>query len=227
MAMSKSSSSLPADAAGVRLVPFGIPELPPPHASPAVLAELHAELLPASPVVSMGPHFLRHFYYGVLPEEELVLGYLAYVDEAPVGFQATTRDANGFLSAGVRRRWRSLVPLLVRHPPSLQAVRRALEVGGDRHRRRHEQASELLSMGVRPTRRPGATTGASTRQVAVMLIEAASQHLPRPLITLVDETNIPSRRLFEDLGWTASDRHTAGWLVPQVVYRWDREGISV
>jgi hypothetical protein len=192
-----------------------------------VLAELHTELLPASPVVEMGPHFLRDFYYGVLPEEGLVLGYLAYVDDVPVGFQATTRDAYGFLSAGVRRRWRSLVPLLVRHPPAPRAVRRAIEVGGDRHRRRHQQASELLSMGVRPTRPPGATTGVSRRQVALTLIEAASQHLSRPLITLVDETNVPSRRLFDDMGWTVIDRHTVGWRVPQLVYRWDGEGISV
>jgi hypothetical protein len=81
-------------------------------------------------------------------------------------------------------------------------------------------------MGVRPTRRPGETTGMSRRQVALILIEAASQHLPRPIITLVDETNVPSRRLFEGLGWTVSDRHTAGWPVPQLVYRWDGEGIS-
>jgi hypothetical protein len=226
MVMSRSSSSLPDDTTGVRLVPFGLPDLPPPHASPAVLAELHAELLPTSPVVQMGQHFLRDFYYGVLPEEELVLGYLAYLDGAPVGFQATTRDANGFLSEGVRRRWGSLLALLARHPPSPRALRRAMEVGGDRRRRRHQQMSELLSMGVRPTRRSGETTGVSRRQVALTLIEAASQHLPRPVITLVDETNIPSRRLFEELGWTVSDRHTAGWPVPQLVYRWDRAGIS-
>jgi hypothetical protein len=211
----------------VHLVPFGLPELPPPHASPAVLAELHAELLPTSPVVGMGPHFLRDFYYGVMVDEGLVLGYLAYLDGAPVGFQATTRDANGFLGAAVRRRWGSLLALLVRHPPSPRAVRRAMEVGGDRRRHRHQQASELLSMGVRRTRPSGATTGVSRRQVALMLIEAAGQHLPRPVITLVDETNVPSRRLFEGMGWTVSDRHTAGWPVPQLVYRWEGEGISV
>jgi hypothetical protein len=227
MVMSRSSFSLPDDTTGVRLVPFGLSDLPAPHASPAVLAELHTELLPTSPAVQMGQHFLRDFYYGVLPEEGLVLGYLAYLDDAPVGFLATTRDANGFLSAGMRRRWRSLAALLARHPPSPRAVLRAMEVGRDRRRHRHQQASEFLSLGVRPTRRPGEPAGLSRRQVAQMMMSAVSPHLPRPLTALVDETNASARRMYEDMGWVVSGRLTAGWPVTQLVYRWDGDGISV
>jgi hypothetical protein len=203
-----------------------MPDLPAPHASPDVLAELHTEILPTSPAVQMGRHFLRDFYYGVLPEEGLVLGYVAYLDDAPVGFLATTRDANGFLSAGLRRRWRSLVALLLRHPPSPRAVRRAMEVGGDRRRHRHQQASEFLSLGVRSTRRAGEATGLSRRQVAQTMMEAVSPDLPRPLTALVDETNAAARRMYEDMGWTVSDRLIAGWPVTQLVYRWDGDGIS-
>jgi ribosomal protein S18 acetylase RimI-like enzyme len=214
MAMSKSSSSLPDDAARVRLVPFGLPDLSVPHASPDVLAELHAELLPTSPLVKLGPHFLRDFYYRVLPEEGLVLGYVAYVDDRPVGFLATTRDANGFLSAAMRRRWRSVLAVLLRHPPSLR-------------RHRAERVSEFLSLGVRPTRQHGVTTGPSRRQVARTLMDAASEHLPRPLVALVDETNAPARRMYDELGWTVSDRLTAGWPVTQLVYRWEGSGSGV
>jgi hypothetical protein len=62
--------------------------------------------------------------------------------------------------------------------------------------------------------------------VALMLMRAVEQHLPRPLVALVDETNAPARRLYDDLGWTVSEKLTAGWPVTQLVYRWDGEGIT-
>ena len=123
MATSTSSSTPPGNAASVRLVPFGLPGLPPPHASPSVLAELHAELLPTSPLVGMGTSFLRDFYYRVLPEEGLILGYVAYVGEFPAGFLVATRDANGFLMVAVRRRWRTLLAAMLRHPSDAPRAR--------------------------------------------------------------------------------------------------------
>jgi hypothetical protein len=207
----------------MHLVPFGLPDLPPPHASPAVLAELHTELLPTSPAVRLGPRFLRDFYYRVLPEEGLVLGFVAYRGDVPMGFLATTRDANGFLTTALRRRWPSLIGVLARRPPSPRAVLRAVQVGGDRHRR-DERVSEFLSLAVRPTRERGAP-GPSRRDVAVMMMEAVSEHLPRPLVALVDETNPPAQRMYEEFGWIVSDRLTAGWPVTQLVYRWDGDGV--
>jgi hypothetical protein len=226
MAMSQSSASHPADVTAVQLVPFGLPDAPPPHASRDVLAELHTEILPTSPAVKMGPHFLRDFYYGVLPEEGLVLGYVAYLDDAPIGFLATTADAYGFLATALRRRWTSLVGLLVRHPPSPQAVLKAMQVGGDRGRHRDEKVSEFLSLGVRPFSRPDGAPPLSRRQVAWMMMDAVRPHLPLPLTALVDETNTAARRMYDDMGWKVSDRFTAGWPVPQLVFRWDGDPSS-
>jgi hypothetical protein len=101
-----------------------------------------------------------------------------------------------------------------------------MEVAGDRRRHRHQEASEFLSLGVRPTRRPGQAEGVSRRQVAHTMMEAVSPHLPRPLTALVDESNEPARRMYDQMGWVVSDRLSAGWPVTQLVYRWDGEGIS-
>jgi hypothetical protein len=225
MVMSRSSSTHPDEAEAIRLVPFGLP-LPRPHASADVLAELHAELLPTSPAVKLGPRFLRDFYYRVLPEDGLVVGYVAYAGDSPAGFLVATDDANGFLATAVRRRWRHLLAVLLRHPPSPRAVRRAMQVGGDRRRHRDERRSEFLSLGVRQVETRRTAPGPSRRQVALMLMRAVEQHLPRPLVALVDETNAPARRLYDDLGWTVSEKLTAGWPVTQLVYRWDGDGIT-
>jgi hypothetical protein len=96
-----------------------------------------------------------------------------------------------------------------------------MRVSGDRHRHRDEHASEMLSLGVRPTQQRSGPGAPSRRDIALMMMEAACQHLPLPFIACVDETNLPARRLYTELGWVVSDRQTAGWPVTQLVFRWD------
>jgi hypothetical protein len=166
-------------------------------------------------------HFLRDVYYGVLPEEGLVQGYAAYLGDTPIGFLATTRDANGFLETALRRRWRTVAAIVIRHPPSPRALWNAVRVGGDRQRQR-ERVSEMLSLGVLAPDRVGLPSAPRRRDVAIMLLNAACQHVPPPWVACVDETNVPTKRMYEQLGWTASGYQHAGWPVTQIVYR--REG---
>ena len=69
------------------------------------LTFLHESLLPHSPLVLMGPDFMRSFYYGLLPADDFVCGAVAYYDDAPAGFIVATGDANGFMSKATRRNW--------------------------------------------------------------------------------------------------------------------------
>jgi ubiquinone/menaquinone biosynthesis C-methylase UbiE len=101
------------------------------------------------------------------------------------------------------------------------SVREMARVSGDRVRRRDEHASEFLSLGVRPTHQRGAPDGPSRREIALMLMDAACEHLPMPVLACVDETNVAASRMYDDLGWEVTDRQTAGWPVTQLVYRWD------
>ncbi len=210
----------PPEAAESELVPFGLLDRPRPHASPAVLAELHAELLPTSPAVRLGSHFLQDFYYVALPEKALIFGYVAYHGDVPVGFVVNTRDANGFLASALRTRWRTLVAVMARHPPSPRSLLKATQLAGDRSRHRDEKVGELLSLAVRPSDQRGLSSGPSRRRLARALMESVLAELAGlDVIALVDESNAPARLMYADLGWTMAERVTAGWPVPQLIYR--------
>jgi hypothetical protein len=204
----------------VRLEPFGLADRDQHMASAAVLAELHSELLPTSPAVRLGPHFLRDFYYTVLPEEFLIFGFVAVEAAQPVGFAVATRDSNGYLSTALRRRGASVAKVLVRHPPPPRALWSAVRLGGDRRPAGTGPVAELLSLGVRAADQRGIRAGSSRRRLARLLMESVTAELDgQPVIALVDETNGPARLMYADLGWTMDGRVTAGWPVPQLVYR--------
>lgn len=209
--------SLPDD---LRLEPFGLARGRAHPSTAPVLTELHQELLPTSPAVRLGPHFLRDFYYTVLPEEGLIFGFVAVEAELPVGFAVATRDSDGFLGTAIRRRWASAAKTLVRHPPPPQAVWNAVRLGRDRSRRDGEPVAELLSLGVRAGDQRGMRGGSSRRRLARLLMESVLRELDdQPVIALVDETNGPARLMYADLGWNIDGRVTAGWPVAQLVYR--------
>jgi ribosomal protein S18 acetylase RimI-like enzyme len=182
----------------------------------ADLARLHRELLPTSPILAVGPHFLERFYYRVLPDEGLVLGTVVYDDSEPVGFVAATRSANTFMTTAVRRRWADLAKVLLRHPPNPKAVANTLRLARQRAADQRPDTAELLSLGVRP-----AAKGASPerRRLGRDLVRQACEQLGDVTVqALVDEGNVSARVLYADLGWIVTDRVTEGWPVPQLVF---------
>ena len=73
-----------------RIVPFGGGVLP----NARHIAELHAELLPRSPLTKLGVGFMERFYYKRLPKQGLIFGAIAYVDGHPAGFVSATYDSD-------------------------------------------------------------------------------------------------------------------------------------
>jgi hypothetical protein len=184
------------------------------------LAALHRELLPTSPAVRLGAGFLERFYYGVLPEEGLMLGTVVYVDDEIAGFVAATPDANGFLATAVRRRWATLASILVRHPPSPRGAWAAARIALDRGNQRGADVAELLSLGVRAPEHGGPVSASVRRRVTRELLRSTLAALDgRTVVALVDESNTLARLMYGGMGWTVTDRVTAGWPVPQLVYQ--------
>jgi hypothetical protein len=184
------------------------------------LAALHRELLPTSPAVRLGDDFLERFYYGVLPEEGLMIGTVVYVDDQLAGFVAATPDANGFLATAVRRRWATLASILVRHPPSPRGAWAAARIALDRGHHRATDVAELLSLGVRAPEHGGPVSASVRRRVTRELLRSALAALEgRTVVALVDESNTLVRLMYSGMGWTVTGRVTAGWPVPQLVYQ--------
>ncbi len=184
------------------------------------LAELHAELLPSSPLHALGPAFAERFYYGVLPDEGLVFGQMAYNgDGRPIGFVAVTRDADRFLGIAVRRRWRSLLWLSVRHPPAPRRAWDAVRLMRDRETHPSaERCAEILSLGVRTSANGQRANLERGRVARGMLSWAVKELADQPIQALVDETNLPARLMYGELGWTVTRRVETGWPVPQLVF---------
>ena len=184
----------------------------------ADLARLHRTLLPTSPIHDLGAAFVERFYFGVLPQEGLVIGQVAYEDGRPIAFVAVTDDAHGFLGAALRRQWRTLAAVTLRHPPSPRKAWNVLRLFRER-----EGASghvgEILSMGVLPPE-AGQRPSRERRRIARNFVQWAVEHVPdRPIQALVDETNLAARLMYGELGWDVAGKVEVGWPVPQLVYR--------
>ena len=186
------------------------------------LADLHRKLLPTSPLLLLRRHFLEDFYYGVVPQEGLVFGTVAYEEGRPVAFVVATGDSNGFLTTAIKRRWRSLASIIVRHPPSPKAGWQALRLLASRGRGSDTERDlgEILSLGVLAPDAGGPSSSKVRRTLSHCLIDHVLARLSdRPVIALVDETNAPARLMYGAMGWTVERTVTAGWPVPQLVYR--------
>jgi hypothetical protein len=190
----------------------------------ADLARMHRTLLPFSPLHDLGPAFVEQFYFGVLPEEGLVFGQVAYEGDRPIGFVAVTDDANRFLGTAVRRRWRTLAGVTLRHPPSPKKAWNALRLFRDRESASHgDEVAEILSLGVLPLE-AGQRGSRERRRVARTFVRWAVEQVPGQTVqALVDESNLPARLMYGDLGWEVVGRVQVGWPLPQLVYQAPQE----
>ena len=186
----------------------------------ADLARMHRALLPTSPIHDLGPAFVERFDFGVLPEEGLVFGQVAYQGGRPIGFVAVTHDANGFLGTALRRRWRTLAAVTLRHPPSPKKAWNGLRLF--RHREgasQRAEVAEILSMGVLPPAQ-GQRGSRERRRVPRRFVQCAVDHVSdRPIQALVDESNLAARLMYGELGWEVVGKVHIGWPIPQLVYQ--------
>jgi len=162
------------------------------------LAELHAALLPASSLPKLGRGFLEHFYYAVLPREDLVFGCVAYLDELPVGFMVNTRYPGSYMSMAIRRHpvrfaWRMALAAFTNTGSLISALRARKRMqaqaasSGSGHPDAPERFLEGLFLAVRPEyTRPG-------------FVRESGLHIARDLLSrslsLASECGAPEMRV--------------------------------
>lgn len=204
-----------------RIVPFDV-DAPPP---PGVLARLHSELLPHSPLTKLGREFMERFYYAVLPRDGVIFGAIAYVGEDPAGFVVATHDSAGFMKETLRRHWTkiptALLSSLFAAPSRVLSVWEALQIMRSRgDAKSSERASEILSIGILPEFRQ--SSAHPKVQLATELLSTAVSRLLEngaPLIrAIVDEDNAPAHSFYSARGWTMESTKVPGWPVPSVEF---------
>ncbi len=196
------------------------------------VSELHAALLPHSPVALLGRRFMTDFYYQHLMRDELILGVVALIDGRPAGFMIATDDANGFMQAGIRRHGFRLATVLlgglVASPRRITSVWEALSIM--RHMpppEKEERIAELLSFGVLPEFRSPAFIRSTGIHIArdllhetMKLLEAQGVDTVR---SLVDEDNTAAKLFYHGAGWRPGRASVPGWKQPVVEFLWRRE----
>ncbi len=94
------------------------------------VATLYEENLADSPVVLLGPRFLREFFFKKLVESDLLGCLVCRVDGNVVAFLSWTNHPGDFIGRGIKKHF---VGLVVDHA---QGDRRQAVVGEDRSSRR-------------------------------------------------------------------------------------------
>lgn len=209
---------------------FGMQDSEP--APAADLAALHAELLDHSPLVLMGPEFVKEFYYTVLPADNLISGVVAYVDDRPAGFIVATDNPDGFMSLATRRHaprigWIMLKSVL-RSPRRLGAIREAYSVQKNVKAEEYgPEMGELLSFGVLPqyrsrsfVRKTSIHVGADLLARAVSQLAAAGKTSIR---AIVDKDNLEAQIFYRFHGWRVGLPDVKGWRVPSMEFLVDIE----
>lgn len=191
------------------------------------VSALHDRLLNHSPLVLMGPEFMKEFYYTILPAEGLICGAVAYVNGRPVGFIVGTDDASGFMSRAVRNHWLRLcwimIKGLIRNPGRILAVKeawliqhnvQALDYG--------PEVGELLSFGVLPEYRSRNFMREKDLHISEDLLQTAIGQLRsrgmKTIRAIVDKDNLPAQLFYRAHGWRVGLKSVDGWRVPTMEF---------
>jgi ribosomal protein S18 acetylase RimI-like enzyme len=202
-----------------RLEPFGFGRVPTTHD----IALLHKELLPESPISKLGIGFMEKFYYSVLPQEGLIFGAVAYVDDKPAAFISATSDAEGFMARGARLAIPTLIYAIVwsavRQPRSVMAgVWEALRLM--RQRGSGEAIGEILSFGVRTEFRDREFRRRTGLSIVKDLLASVTERFQQDNLSrarvVIDRDNRVAQALYGALGGYRSRDAVPGWRVPSV-----------
>jgi len=200
-----------------------------------VLARLHQELIPSSPIVLLGKGFMEQFYYHILPREGLICGAVAYIDGQPAGFIVATPDSARFMRIGLRRHWWRLIWIVgtsvLREPKRLAAIWEAWQIMRGRGQRpltptgeAEALEGELLSFGVLPAYRNPKFIRQSGLQISQDLFNRAVSQIQEAGIcqirAIVDADNTAAKLFYHGLGWHLDRTQVPGWRIPSVDFVW-------
>lgn len=186
------------------------------------VASLYEEHLADSPVVSLGPRFLREFFFSRLVRDDLLGCLVGRVDGKVIAFLSWTNHPSDFIGRGVRKHFVALswimLKSIVARPASmrdiLSAVRMVTRRSGD-HASSKENSGviEAISLVVPPAFQkhvlPGGTSRLTVRLVQTLTDHARSQGIDRVLY-VVQPKNRASSIFFSAMGCDFDKRSYAG-----------------
>ena len=192
------------------------------------ISQLHAALLPASPVTLLGPRFREQFYYKDLPGMGLIFGAVGYVGGRAAGFIAATHDANGFMGAALAQKWPKVAWIvataLAADPRRIAAIWEVLRIQRDRERSNEIVGKgEILSLGVLAQYRTGSGLNIARDLVQSVMKVFQARGVTR-VCAVVDADNQQSLRFFRKLGFRRGRAPLPGWRRPSVELVWEPEG---
>jgi hypothetical protein len=177
--------------------------------SVAAAVELHAALLPTSPVIRIGPEFASRIYYGQLVERGILSCDLYFVDRQPAGFIAyTVLDRQRMLRFLVSR----ALPLgligvraVLQDPTRLSLVSEAVTAMRYRqHREGKRYQGEILSFGVLPEFRSRAFIQTSGQRISHALFTRAKDFFSQQRVNgfrmMVQADNVETLLFYHALG---------------------------
>jgi hypothetical protein len=174
---------------------MGIETLDPRNADDvSAVADIHMDVLGDSPVVGLGPRFLRDVFYGKLVEDGAVRVIMCRHEGQIIGFISYTPDPQGFMGKGIRKHFLYLTWVMslsiVTKPALLKGILRALGMVRERSGESEPydpRLGEVISLATRPGSQKHVPEGGTTR-VAVRLFQeviAAFRHLQYERIHLL------------------------------------------
>ncbi len=209
-----------------KIVPFGAGISP----NAAHVANLHADLLPRSPLTKLGTGFMERFYYRVLPKQGYIFGAIAYVDGQPAGFISATYDSDGFLKRAVSHNLFRLIFVGATTFPTPRRIEGGIEALGIFQTRdpkgqwSADLTGEILSIGVRKTYRSSEFKINTGIEIAKDLMEGVMDGFKRSNLNrvrlIVDSNDIPTQGFYSRLGWRPRRRSVPGWLTPSTELVW-------
>lgn len=196
------------------------------RADVAQVAALYEEHLGDSPVVRLGPRFLREFFFSRLVEDGLLGCLVCHVDGRVVAFLSWTNSPGDFIGRGVRRHFVALSWIMARsilaRPAYLRDLVTTLRMitrrSGDRGVTPAEEgAIEAISLVVPPAYQKHVPPGGKSR-LTVRLVQALGDHARARgvdrVLYVVQPTNKASAIFFSAMGCDMEKRTYAG----QVAY---------
>lgn len=186
------------------------------------VSSLYQEHLADSPVVLLGPRFLREFFFSRLVRDDLLECLVGRVDGKVIAFLSWTNHPSDFIARGVRKHFVALSWIMLRsivaRPASmrdiLSAVKMVTRRSGD-HPSLKENSGviEAISLVVPPAFQkhvpPGGTSRLTVRLVQTLADHARSQGIDRVLY-VVQPKNRASSIFFSAMGCDFDKRSYAG-----------------
>ncbi|MBK6486948.1 MAG: hypothetical protein IPF98_08770 [Gemmatimonadetes bacterium] len=185
------------------------------------VATLYEENLADSPVVLLGPRFLREFFFKKLVESDLLGCLVCRVDGTVIGFLSWTNHPGDFIGRGIKKHFVGLSWIMlkgiVEKPSTIKQILSALKIVGKRSEdagKEHDpKAIEAISLVVPPEFQKHVPEGGKAR-TTVRLVQDLAAHArtqgTERVLYVVQPRNKASSIFFAVMGCELNKRTYAG-----------------